>query len=177
MEVWKNAFRMKTRTKTLLCLTSVVALVSVGGVATHASFNDTGFSSITAKSGNLSYKFTTPPESWWGSDLFYNQYMIGGKSYSQSSTIQNDGTIPMKYTAVMSPDIPLDMGSSFQAKVVIDSVTVYTGTLKNLSIPTQTVAVGATDSIQIILSSTVTDTVRDLQGKNATSLLNFTFTS
>lgn len=175
MEVWKNAFRMKTRTKTLLCLTSVVALVSVGGVATHASFNDTGKSTVTGYSGRISPAMMTL-ESW--PYLFESKNMVAGKTYTKTLTVKNNGNIPMKYSVVVVPNGSSDaMLSSIPVTAVIDSTTVYTGTLKDFKISTQTVDAGASKVINITFKPVITDAVRDLQGTMASPQFTFTYTS
>lgn len=166
--------KIKAKNKTALGIVSILSLTTMGGVATHASFTETGSSSISATAGKLA-PAGMAIENW--PFMFTVDDMVTGKTYTKTLTVKNNGTIPMKYTAVLVPGTT-EEGNTLAAvptTAVIGSTTVYTGNLKSLKIPQQTVAVGASQTITLTFKPVITDAVRDLQATSAYAIPSIEF--
>lgn len=172
LEIFRN---IKAKNKTALGVVSILSLTTIGGVATHASYTDAGASNISAAAGSIS-PGAMELESW--PYLFSVNKAVTGNTYTKTVTVKNNGSIPMKYTAVLEfYRGDASVLSAIPTTAVIDATTVYTGSLNNLKIPTQTVAVGSSQTITLIFKPVITDTVREVQGLNAQFDLKFTYTN
>lgn len=137
MKLWKSTFRMKTRTKAVLCLTSVVTLVSVGGISTYAGYTDNGSSQIIASAGTIKLSIGTVNSKYFSYSLgtLWPEYPIPDKNLK----IMNTGTAPMKYNIKITTTALTELDKTLDVTIKNGSITLYQGKVAYVDTVVQTI--------------------------------------
>lgn len=130
------------------------ALVAVGGgLAVQAGFTDSGTTNVTVSSGTLS--LTLGGSSNYTVD--FGNALKPGDSVSKVIAVKNAGTLPLTYTAgVTGTAGPL--ASKLDVVITPGTTALASKKLNVATIPTQTIAPGATQNVTMVVSWPASDT-------------------
>lgn len=152
-----------------------VALLSVGGVATVASFNDSATSTITANAGTIDLYTNTG-----GADSKSTVIDTGvtkwapGSTSTRSLTLKNTGSLPIKVT-LATTHTANGLADRLHTTIKVNGSEVYSGMLSASSFGGANVAIPAGGSVPVEVTITwISDRFDDLWASKTDSTV-FTF--
>lgn len=173
--------RAKTKTKMkanlyqkVIGIGAVVSLVSLGTVATYASFTDTGTSAITATAGKITLALGETGTSK-SAPIALGTTLVPGASIAKTIVVRNTGTIPMKYTTAVT-GTPGTLASTMTAVIKNGTTQLYSGKMNAMKTATQTIPAGGSHTLDLTFAWANGTAAVDnlLMGQSANTTLTFT---
>lgn len=166
------------RINTSVGLAMGVIALSVGSMATYASFSDSGTSAITATAGKITLAMGATGTAKTAPIALGTTLVPGGTIADKTIVLRNTGTIPMKYTAAIT-GTPGTLAATMTATIKNGTTSLYTGKMNAMKIATQTIPAGGTVTLTLSFAWANGTAAVDnpLMGTNANTNLTFTATN
>lgn len=156
---------------------AVLALTSLGTVATQSAFSDSATSSVTATAGSIELGLNAAAAKTF--PIALGTALVPGGTVTRTVAIHNSGTLPMKYTASNTTATSGTLASTMNVVITSGGATLYTGKMNAISIPQRTLAANSNETLSMAFTwPNGTPAVDNpLMGTNANTVLTFNATN